>query len=44
VQADRVLILTGDKERDRAAIGAVLKPEHGLHPEDAAPIDWKSID
>lgn len=32
------LMLTGDVERDMAAIAAVYKGHHGLHPQDEAPI------
>jgi 1-acyl-sn-glycerol-3-phosphate acyltransferase len=40
IHADRVLTLTGDKERDRAAIAALYQDVRGLVPHNAAPIDW----
>lgn len=40
IHADRVLNLSGDKARDRAAIAALYENVQGLVPHNAAPIEW----
>lgn len=40
IRADRVLHLSGDKEKDRAMLIALYRDCRGLVPENAAPIDW----
>lgn len=40
IRADRVLQLSGDKEKDRAALIELYRDCRGMVPENAAPIDW----
>jgi 1-acyl-sn-glycerol-3-phosphate acyltransferase len=40
IRADKWLMLSGDKEKDRAAIADVYRHCRGLHPEKAGTIDW----
>lgn len=40
IQADTIVKLTGDKEKDRAMLAEVYRNTVGLRPENACPIDW----